>query len=63
MWNDPILEELYKHWQEMSAKFNYDIHALYNYYRERPKLENHPVVSFPPSIAQGCAANYPTSIG
>jgi hypothetical protein len=22
MWNDPILEELYKHRQEMSAKFN-----------------------------------------
>ncbi|MEN8217136.1 MAG: hypothetical protein ABFS56_12360 [Pseudomonadota bacterium] len=50
MWNDPILEELYKHRQEMAAKFNYDVHALCNYYRERQKLENHPVVSLPPRL-------------
>jgi hypothetical protein len=26
MWNDPIVEELHKHRQEMAAKFNYDVH-------------------------------------
>jgi len=50
MWNDPILEELYEYRQEMAVKFNYDFHALCNYYRERQKLENHPVVSRPPRL-------------
>ncbi|MDM8558969.1 hypothetical protein [Candidatus Parabeggiatoa sp. HSG14] len=50
MWNDPIIEELYKHRQEMSAKFNYDVHALCNYYRERQKQENQKVVSKPPRL-------------
>ncbi|EDN69862.1 conserved hypothetical protein [Beggiatoa sp. PS] len=50
MWNDPIVEELHKHRQEMAAKFNYDVHALCNYYRERQKQENMPVVSLPPRL-------------
>jgi hypothetical protein len=47
MWNDPIVEELHKHRQEMATKFNDDIHALCNYYRERQQQESKPVVSLP----------------
>ncbi len=38
MWNDPIVEELHKHGQEMAAKFNYEVYAMCQYYREQQKL-------------------------
>ncbi len=50
MWNDPIVEELHKHRQEMAARFNYDVHAVCQYYRERQKLEGQPVVSRKPKL-------------
>ncbi len=50
MWNDPIVEELHKHRQEMAAKFNYDVHAVCQYYRERQKLSGQPVVSRKPKL-------------
>jgi len=48
MWHDPIVEELHKHGRELAAKFNYDVHAICQYYQERQKLENRPVVSRKP---------------
>ena len=50
MWNDPIVEELHKNRQEMATKFNDDIYALCNYYRERQQQESTPVVSLPPRL-------------
>jgi hypothetical protein len=50
MWHDPIVEELHKHGRELAAKFNYDVHAICQYYQERQKLENRPVVSRKPRL-------------
>ncbi len=49
---DWIVEELHKHGRELAAKFNYDVHAVCQYYQERQKLENRPVVSRKPRRLQ-----------
>jgi hypothetical protein len=43
MCNDPIVEEIRLRSAEIAAKFNYDVHALCQYYRDRQLLENRPV--------------------
>jgi len=57
MWNDPIVEELHKRRQEMAAKFNYDVHAMCQYYREQQKLENRVVVSRKPRLIKDLPLN------
>jgi len=35
MWEDPIVAEVHRIRQELAAKFNYDIEAMFNDIRER----------------------------
>jgi hypothetical protein len=48
MWNDPIVEEIRQASNKLAAQFNYDLRALWEYYREQQQLQNRPVVSRPP---------------
>jgi|GEM_PF-620032 len=52
MRNDPIVEEIRQRSAEIAAKFNYDVHALCQYYRDQQLLENRPVVSRSPRFCQ-----------
>lgn len=45
MIEDPIIEELHRVREDLAAKFNYDVHALFAYWRARQAKENYPVVS------------------
>jgi len=47
MWQDPIVEEVRRHRQEYSARFNYDVRAICREERERQKLSHRRVVSLP----------------
>ena len=39
MWRDPIIEEIHRYREEHAAKFNYDIHAIFeDWKREEEKL-------------------------
>jgi hypothetical protein len=46
MSDDPIIEELHRVREEIAAKFNYDVHALFAYWRAREAEEGRKVVSF-----------------
>ena len=46
MTDDPIIEELHRVREEIAAKFNYDVHAMFAYWRAREAEEGHPVISF-----------------
>jgi len=48
MWNDPIAEEIRQASNKLAALFNYDLRALWEYYREQQQLQNRPVVSRSP---------------
>jgi len=50
MWNDPIVEEIRINSAKLAAQFNYDVRALGQYYQERQKLGNQPVVSRKPRL-------------
>ncbi len=59
MLNDPIVEEIHRQSAEVAAKFNYDVHALCQYYRDQQQLENRPVISRPPRL---CKKAQPTAV-
>ena len=46
MIDDPIIEELHRVREEIAAKFNYDVHAMFAYWRAREAEEGRKVVSF-----------------
>lgn len=46
MIDDPIIEELHRVREEMAAKFNYDVHAMFAYWRARELEKGRKVVSF-----------------
>ena len=46
MIDDPIIEELHRIREEIAAKFNYDVHAMFAYWRARQAEEGRKVVSF-----------------
>jgi hypothetical protein len=46
MIDDPIIEELHLVREEIAAKFNYDVHALFAYWRAREAEEGRKRVSF-----------------
>ncbi len=46
MWIDPIVEEIHQVRQAHAAKFNYDLHAILNDFRQRQSQSGNPVVSF-----------------
>jgi hypothetical protein len=43
--NDPV-EEIYRHRDKLTAKFNHDIHAMFEDMRKREGKSGHKVVSF-----------------
>ncbi len=46
MATDPIIEELHRIREEMAAKFNYDVHAMFADIQAQQAKEDRPVVSF-----------------
>ena len=46
MINDPIIEELHRIREEIAARHNYDIHAIFEYFRAKEAQEGRKVVSF-----------------
>jgi hypothetical protein len=46
MIDDPIIEELHRIREEIAARHNYDVSAIFKYFREKEAKENRPVVSF-----------------
>jgi hypothetical protein len=48
MEDDPILAEVRAIRDKLAAKFNYDVHAIAKYLRERQRKGGHKVVSLPP---------------
>ncbi len=46
MWIDPIVEEIHQVRQAHAAKFNYDLHAILNDFRQRQSQNGRTVVSF-----------------
>ena len=52
MWNDPIVEETRKIRDELSAKFNYDVQELGQYYISQQKSEGRRIVSRPAKKAK-----------
>ncbi len=48
MYNDPIVEEIRRIRDEHAAKFNYDIHAIFEDYRRMERESGREYVTFPP---------------
>jgi len=46
MWIDPIVEEIHQVRQAHAARFNYDLHAILNDFRQRQSQNGRTVVSF-----------------
>jgi hypothetical protein len=46
MTDDPIIEELHRIREEIAARHNYDIHAIFQYFRAKEAQEGRKVVSF-----------------
>ncbi len=46
MIDDPIIEELHRIREEIAARHNYDIHAIFQYFRAKEAQEGRKVVSF-----------------
>lgn len=58
MWTYPIVEELHQHGREIAAQFNYDVHAICQYYQDRQKLENRTVVFRKPKLIKDLQPNF-----
>lgn len=52
MWEDPIVLEIRKIRDEQSARFNYDLEAIYRDVKNREQSSGREVVSFPPRKPQ-----------
>ena len=46
MIDDPIIEELHRIREEIAARHNYDVSAIFKYFREKEAKENRLIVSF-----------------
>ena len=46
MIDDPIMEELHRIREEIAARHNYDLHAIFEYFRAKEGQEGRKVVSF-----------------
>lgn len=46
MADDPIIEELHRIREEIAARHNYDIHAIFEYFRAKEAQEGRKRVSF-----------------
>lgn len=52
MWEDPIVLEIRKIRDEQSARFNYDLEAIYRDLKDHEQRSGRKVVSFPPRKPQ-----------
>ena len=63
MWQDPIVEEVHRIRDEHARKFNYDLHAICEDFREQQLLSGRKVVSrqprrpVPPVAQQNASAD------
>ena len=48
MWHDEILEEIHRIREERAKSFNYDIDAMFDYWRKKEVESGREVVSIPP---------------
>jgi hypothetical protein len=48
MWEDPIVAEVRRVREQLAAKFNYDVHAIFEDMRKREALRSSNLVSPPP---------------
>ena len=48
MWQDPIVEEIHRIRDEHAKRFNYDLHAICEDFRQRQSVSGHKVVSRQP---------------
>ncbi len=55
MINDPIVEEVRKERDAHAAKFNYDIHAIYEDLKKQEKKNKHKFITLPPRYAKKSA--------
>ena len=46
MIDDPIIEELHRIREEIAARHNYDVHAIFQYFRAKEAQEGRKMVSF-----------------
>ena len=46
MKKDPIIEELHRIREEIAARHNYDVHAIFQYFRAKEAQEGRKMVSF-----------------
>ena len=47
-WRDPIVEEIYRHWEEYAKKFDFDLQKIFFDLRRQQEESREPVVSFVP---------------
>jgi hypothetical protein len=50
-WRDPIVEEIYQHWEDYAGKFDFDLQKIFLDLRRQQEESGEPVVSFAPKPA------------
>jgi len=48
MQDDPVVAEIRRIREELAARFNYDIHAIFEYAKQRDAADNRKVIRLPP---------------
>lgn len=56
MQDDPVVAEIRRIREELAARFNYDIHAIFEYARQRDAADNRKVIRLPPRRPADVAA-------
>ncbi|MGH9351711.1 MAG: hypothetical protein ACRD2G_06075, partial [Terriglobia bacterium] len=59
--NDPIVDEVRRIRDELAARFNYDLEAIYRHIKERERTSGRTYVTFPPRLVEPQAAPPPTA--
>jgi hypothetical protein len=63
MQNDPVVAEIRRIREELAARFNYDIHAIFEYVRQRDAADNRKVIRLPPRRTADVAIQLRESTG
>ncbi len=50
--NDPIVEEIHKYREELAARFNYEMDAICEYFRQQQAASDRPVWQGPGSTTE-----------
>jgi hypothetical protein len=56
MQDDPVVAEIRRIREELAARFNYDIHAIFEYARQRDAADTRKVIRLPPRRPAGYQA-------